>query len=74
VRLQAPTAHQIGPRDVDHDGLISPAQFDACVRIEVQANRLDLSGAQLSEGARVEGTGSGGLITVKDVESALDRQ
>src|SRR5215208_1241333 len=48
-RLQAPAAHQIGPLDVDHDCTISPAQLDSRVRIEVKANRLNLSGAQLLE-------------------------
>jgi hypothetical protein len=53
VRLQAPAAHQIGPLDVDHHCIISPAQFGARVRIEVQANHLDLSGAQLLEGGHI---------------------
>lgn len=52
-RLQAPAAHQIGPVDVDQDCTISPAQFGARVRIEVKANRLNLSGAQLLEGGHI---------------------
>jgi hypothetical protein len=52
-RLQAPAAHQIGPLHIDQLCKISPAQFGARVRIDVEADDLDLSGVQLSEGGHV---------------------
>lgn len=52
-RLQAPAAHQIGPLCIDQLYKISPAQFGARIRIKVEADDLDLSGAQLSEGGHI---------------------
>ncbi|MGH6948077.1 MAG: hypothetical protein ACREDZ_12175, partial [Kiloniellales bacterium] len=51
--LRAASAHQIGPLDVRNDCTLSHSQFGARVRLEVKANRLDLSGAQLIEGGHV---------------------
>jgi hypothetical protein len=51
--LRAAAAHQIGPLDVKADCTISHAQFASRVRIEVQANHLDLSGTQLLEGGHI---------------------
>ncbi len=51
--LRAASAHQIGPLNVEHDCTLARAQFSARIRIEVRADYLDLSGAQLLQGGHV---------------------
>lgn len=51
--LRAEAAHQIGPIDVENYCTLTHARFSARVQINVRAQRLDMSGAQLVEGGHV---------------------